>query len=138
MALGPPAQRTKMIEEAAYYRAEQRQFRDGNPFEDWLAAEAEIDALLSQDGPAPAALEQRLELVNAELKAFRKTLASFEGQARETYEQGVATLARLRDRFRKRVKSLQARGEAAEDDSLERLEHLWREIAECMDRLRQA
>lgn len=36
-----------MVEIAAYYRAEQRGFQNGNAMDDWLAAEAEIGALLS-------------------------------------------------------------------------------------------
>lgn len=41
--------RYRMIAEAAYFRAEQRGFIPGNEFDDWLAAELEIDALLEQD-----------------------------------------------------------------------------------------
>ncbi len=41
-----PEQRYRMICDAAYFRAERRGFVGGNPMEDWLAAEAEIDALL--------------------------------------------------------------------------------------------
>ena len=37
----------QMIREAAYFRAEARGFVGGDPVEDWLAAEAEIDALVS-------------------------------------------------------------------------------------------
>jgi hypothetical protein len=44
--IGPDWHR-QMIEEAAYYRAEKRGFGNGDPVADWLAAEAEIDALLS-------------------------------------------------------------------------------------------
>ncbi|HTP94896.1 MAG TPA: DUF2934 domain-containing protein [Burkholderiales bacterium] len=40
------AARRRMIEAAAYHRAEQRGFQGGDPVEDWLAAEAEVDALL--------------------------------------------------------------------------------------------
>ena len=36
-------QRRYMIEEAAYYLAEQRGFQGGDPLEDWLAAESEVD-----------------------------------------------------------------------------------------------
>lgn len=36
-------ERQRMIAEAAYFRAEARGFRDGDPLEDWLVAEAEID-----------------------------------------------------------------------------------------------
>lgn len=39
-------ERIRMISEAAYYRAEQREFRGGDPERDWLEAEAEVDALL--------------------------------------------------------------------------------------------
>nr|VFK15782.1 MAG: Protein of unknown function (DUF2934) [Candidatus Kentron sp. LFY] len=42
-----PEERWNMIAVAAYYRAEQRGFMGGNPAEDWVAAEEEIDILLS-------------------------------------------------------------------------------------------
>lgn len=38
--------RRAMIETAAYYRAERRRFQSGHELEDWLVAEAEIEALL--------------------------------------------------------------------------------------------
>lgn len=38
--------RRAMIAEAAYLRAERRGFSPGGEAEDWLAAEAEVDALL--------------------------------------------------------------------------------------------
>jgi hypothetical protein len=37
-----------MIAEAAYYHAEHRGFESGHELEDWLAAEEEIDGLLTQ------------------------------------------------------------------------------------------
>ena len=46
-----PAERLRMVELAAFFRAERRGFAPGHEFEDWLAAEAEIAALV----PAPAA-----------------------------------------------------------------------------------
>ena len=45
--------RSRMIAEAAYYRAEARGFADGYELEDWLEAEAEIDRTLR-----PSALGQ--------------------------------------------------------------------------------
>ena len=45
LALTPEARRT-MIAEGAYLRAERRGFAPGHEAEDWLAAEAEVDALL--------------------------------------------------------------------------------------------
>jgi hypothetical protein len=37
-----PEQRYRMIEEAAYYRAEHRAFTGGDPLQDWVQAEAEV------------------------------------------------------------------------------------------------
>lgn len=44
--LMPPEDRMRFIAEAAYYKAEQRGFAAGGELGDWIAAEAEIDALL--------------------------------------------------------------------------------------------
>ncbi|MEP7245043.1 MAG: DUF2934 domain-containing protein [Gammaproteobacteria bacterium] len=44
----PAGMRHQMIELAAYLRAEQRGFQGGSHFEDWLGAEAEVDAILSE------------------------------------------------------------------------------------------
>jgi len=41
--------RRGMIAQAAYLRAERRGFTGGNEIEDWLAAEAEVDALLKAE-----------------------------------------------------------------------------------------
>src|SRR5690606_26298436 len=40
-----PEERRRMIAEAAYYKALNRGFQGGDPVEDWLAAEREIDAM---------------------------------------------------------------------------------------------
>ena len=37
-----PEERQQMIAVAAYYRAEQRGFTNGDPVQDWLEAEAEV------------------------------------------------------------------------------------------------
>jgi DUF2934 family protein len=46
-----PQERQRMIEEAAYYRAQQRGFAPGNEMEDWVAAETEVDARLGRPTP---------------------------------------------------------------------------------------
>lgn len=50
-----PEARSRMIAEAAYYMAERRGFEPGYEFEDWLAAEAEVDRDLELAGLAVAA-----------------------------------------------------------------------------------
>ncbi len=44
----PPEAHNHLIAEAAYYRAEQRGFVGGDSTQDWLAAEAEIAAMLGR------------------------------------------------------------------------------------------
>ncbi len=42
-----PEVRRQMIAEAAYFRAEARGFAPGHELEDWLAAEQEVDLIIS-------------------------------------------------------------------------------------------
>jgi len=44
-------ERHQLIAQAAYFRAEQRNFAPGYELEDWLGAEAEIDTKLLKIGP---------------------------------------------------------------------------------------
>ena len=45
--------RQAMIAEAAYFHAERRGFAPGGEVQDWLSAEAEVDALLKAAGGVP-------------------------------------------------------------------------------------
>ena len=47
-----PQRRLDMIAEAAYLRAERRGFGPGDSLEDWLAAEQEVDLLLTENATA--------------------------------------------------------------------------------------
>jgi hypothetical protein len=40
-------EREQMIAEAAYFRAERRGFQGGDPVQDWIEAEAEVERTLS-------------------------------------------------------------------------------------------
>lgn len=44
-----PMERWKMVAEAAYYRAQGRGFIGGNPLDDWMEAEKEVDAKYTVD-----------------------------------------------------------------------------------------
>jgi hypothetical protein len=50
-----PVEREEMVRTAAYFRAERRGFEPGYEWEDWLAAEAEVTALVG----APRASQGR-------------------------------------------------------------------------------
>lgn len=41
--------RHKMIQIAAYYRAERRNFQNGDPVADWLSGEKKVDKMLNGD-----------------------------------------------------------------------------------------
>jgi hypothetical protein len=45
------AERRRMIAEAAYYRAQSRDFTSGHELEDWLEAEADVDRQLELRNP---------------------------------------------------------------------------------------
>ena len=62
-------ERLRMIAEAAYHRAQARGFTEGNPDEDWLAAEAEVDAKLKGNNTkAPKAKSAEPKAKDADTK----------------------------------------------------------------------
>jgi hypothetical protein len=69
-------ERRRMIEQAAYFRAQKRGFNGGDPVEDWLAAEREIGRLL----PNPQQQKQELAAYKKLREGVRHTL----GEAKET------------------------------------------------------
>ena len=67
-------ERYRMIETAAYYRAEKRGLSDGDPVKDWLEAESEIAALFEQLDDAGSSMQERA--VYQRMRAeFKKILA---------------------------------------------------------------
>lgn len=52
--LAGPEVRRDIIAQAAYFRAERRGFEPGQELDDWLAAEAEVDAALAMGLPSSA------------------------------------------------------------------------------------
>lgn len=92
-----PEQRQQMISEAAYFKAEHRAFAGGDPLQDWLAAESEIDALLYShrlDASETAAVHARLR------EEVRKALAQIQdvvdvAAVRGAFERAMGELKRL-------------------------------------------
>lgn len=153
--------RREMIAEAAYYRAQKRGFTGGDPVSDWVAAEAEVDALLS-DASAPRAvpkkkrtavkvdgapqrikqeLAERLEeaagAATRRLAALRRKVARIKGEAREDFELDVERLAELRGQVRASLKELSEQGENASREARKRAEAVRAEIAAVLERVAQ-
>lgn len=128
--------REKMIADAAYFRAEQRGFSGGDPLNDWLEAESEIDARLQQSGGKNRVqeLDQKLAIVNEKLSALRKKVSGMKIEVRDEWTQEVEKLAKLRDRFRKRLAEIRAQGEHASEKAKAQADKLWEEISDLLDR----
>lgn len=101
----PPAaegERQRMIAEAAYYRAMMRGFQSGDPNDDWLAAEREINRLL----PSPA--QQK-----SELAAYQKLRADVQKLLADTKDTLNA------DTIRQAIDQAQARLRQAGEHTVE-------------------
>jgi hypothetical protein len=70
-----PEEKHRMIEKAAYYRAEKRGFFDSDPVEDWLEAEREIDDSFQHPDDARASDQERAAYKRMRAE-FKKILAS--------------------------------------------------------------
>jgi hypothetical protein len=66
-----PEELRQMIEQAAYFRAQQRGFSGGDPLEDWLVAEREINRLL----PSPQQQKQELAAYTKLREGVMRTLS---------------------------------------------------------------
>ncbi len=90
----PSEERDRMIAENAYFRAEKRGFV-GDPVQDWLAAEAEINARLSTADaepvlPSPAQQKKELAAYNKLRKEMEEFLRGVRGQMNaETVKQAL-------------------------------------------------
>jgi chromosome segregation ATPase len=127
-------QRRRMIAEAAYFRAEHQGFC-GDPVEDWLRAEREIDARFGGSGSTTEGFEEQLAAANERLKALRHRLHELSDEARQEWASELAALARQRDRFRQRIREFSARsGHAAEKAKLQ-AEKMWDEFSTAAQRL---
>lgn len=94
----PAEEREHMVAEAAYYRAEARGFRGGDPADDWLAAEREINRLL----PSPRQQKEELAAYQRLRRELRERLAS----ARDAIDRDA-----LHDAWNQAAERLRAAGE---------------------------
>lgn len=91
-------ERNHMIREAAYLRSERRGFAGGYEYEDWLAAEKEVDDYLAKEtglvGKGVKAIASATTIVEKELDSVHKIVAKWLeeklGTARKTVKKAVA------------------------------------------------
>ncbi len=141
-----PAERYRMIAEAAYYHAERRGFISGDSAQDWLDAEAEIDRILQNPsegkGPlmtAKQAFQQKLDAQLTEWDAkFDQLKAKAFGakdEMRADYEKQLEALAEKRTTAQAKMQDLRLRTEDAWEDLKGGTEKAWDEMRNTLDRI---
>jgi hypothetical protein len=124
-----------MIANAAYFRAERRGFKDGDPVVDWLEAEAEVDSQLGRDQDWFSAIDGRLATVSEKLGVLRKRLAGVRTEVREEWISDVEKLAKLRDKLQETVDGVRAQGEHASEKVKRQADKIWDELSRAVEHM---
>jgi predicted nucleic acid-binding Zn-ribbon protein len=124
-----------MIAEAAYFRAEKRNF-EGDPVMDWIEAETEIESGSGnpEDRRMLDRIEEQVATASQKLKALRKKVSGMKTEARKEWKQDAEKLAELRDSLEKRLEEIRERGEHASRKAQKQAEKIWDEISEIVQR----
>lgn len=126
-AAADPEQRYRMIQRAAYYRAEKRGFDGGDPSLDWIEAEREIERMLQ----GPAGMHAYLEHLEARLKLWDKQFKDIEalsGVARTKYDKHLQALASRRAMINDELHKLRSNSGEAWHDLKQSIEKIWDEM----------
>ena len=141
-----PGQRSQMIAEAAYFRAEKRGFAGGDDAKDWLEAEAEIDALLQQQlksgkeggmtrNDFQKRLESQLKKWDAKFDKVQAKAQKAKSDIRADIEKQIESLAGRRAAAHVKMLEMGQRTEDAWEDLRTGAEKTWGEMHEALDRL---
>ena len=118
-------EKNRMIETAAYFRAQKRGFSNGDPVKDWLEAEREIDALFQQPDDARFSLQEHAAYQRLRAE-FKKILSG----AQDTIN--ADTISQAFDRSGKELKKLGQFVPAAVDRAGKRLKQ---EVAAAVEKM---
>jgi hypothetical protein len=128
-------ERRKMIAEAAYFRAQRRGFELGHADEDWLAAEAEVDANLATLERWLAKLDEGVVTATAKLAEWKRKANEVAVGARAEWQQDVEKLGKLRESLTIKLETLREQGERAGERARHQAEAVSSEIAEIVSRV---
>jgi hypothetical protein len=117
-------ERRRMIAQAAYFRAEKRSFKGGDPVEDWIAAEREIDELLGEETS-----DQKKKELAAYLR-MRQEVMRILRSARAPVSANT-----IRQSVEKASKELKGLGEYSSDMVNKATEAVKREMASTVEKL---
>lgn len=128
-------QRAEMISETAYFLAEHRGFSGGDPVDDWLQAEAQVDTRLGESRRIHDRLDEQLAIINGRLKTARGKVAKLKADVRQEWERDIRKLAKLRDGFQEKLVELREQGANASEKTRQQLENAWDEAGDLLYRL---
>jgi hypothetical protein len=115
--LSSPEERRHMIAEAAYFRAEKRGFVNGDPVEDWILAERQIDEALGIQNP-----DQKKDEMAAYVRMRREVMRMIEGV------RGTVSVNTIRQTLDKASRELKGLGVYTVDTVNKAAEAVMREI----------
>lgn len=139
-----PELRRRMIETAAYFRAERRGFRAESEMVDWVEAEAEVDRLLAGAEPGAQAQEDTkkafVKKLEAQLADWDIRLEQLKAKAKEArvellgeYKEQLQALGEKRALAQDKLKELSGRAELALDDLKVGVEKAWDDMRQAID-----
>lgn len=137
-------ERRDLIAREAYFRAEQRGFRGGDPVTDWLAAEAAVDAQLHSARQEEerrkftqykARLKAQLDTVTARLAELEPRASSLRGNALKEWRRELAEIAARRDALGETLDELRRKGRRKRDELKRQAEETLGELEHALDAL---
>lgn len=133
-------ERRQMIASAAYSRAESRGFTGNGDLDDWLEAEAEVDARLAELADEDhESLVERFEVhlasADKKLKEARVRLKELASEAREEWRRDVDKLAERRAAFREKIGKIREQGAKASQKARAHAQEIAEELSEALERV---
>lgn len=129
-----PEERERLISEKAYFRALSRGSGGGNPLDDWLHAEKEIDAKF-EVSPHDSKLELLYEQLAEANEKLRELGTRMRSETREEWAEEVEQLQKLRDGFGQRLNEVREVTGEAKERAKRQADKLWKELVEAMKRM---
>jgi hypothetical protein len=130
-------ERHRMIAETAYFLAQERGFRNGDPVSDWIEAERRVDRQLR--ALATARMVERLEsgvaMTAKTLGSLKRRAAKLAASARSEARADVEKLDALKLSLRSKLDELKDRGEEVSAKALHQAETAWHELSETLQRV---
>jgi uncharacterized coiled-coil DUF342 family protein len=136
--------RRELIAQAAYLRAEKRGFQGGDPVEDWLAAEAEVEARLRAEREKEErrdfrryteGLREQIDTATLRLEELRDRASALRGEARQEWQRGVDEIKERRDALEQKLAELRKKGRKKRDELKRQADEVLAELKRALEKL---